>query len=178
MRTIRYNTFETNSSSCHTVTIVKKDTYERYKNGELVCLIRANFYQEGEYYFLLDDSHFYDLDSFYKLIQKRKEQYDRLGDDPNTIWLFKASKDEINKVFFKNDKNYIYEVFYEEGELSFDNIRDWGSFLKLGCRIFTAALAKDSDRDPFICNDIDDREITEINDKYIQISGDVGVNGG
>ena len=36
MRIIRRNTFETNSSSTHSLTMCTKDDYEKWKNGELV----------------------------------------------------------------------------------------------------------------------------------------------
>lgn len=36
MRIIRRNTFETNSSSTHSLTMCTQDEYEKWKNGELV----------------------------------------------------------------------------------------------------------------------------------------------
>lgn len=36
MKTIRYGTFETNSSSCHSLILVKKDDFEKFKNHEMV----------------------------------------------------------------------------------------------------------------------------------------------
>lgn len=36
MRIVRRNTFETNSSSTHSLTMCTKDDYEKWKNGELV----------------------------------------------------------------------------------------------------------------------------------------------
>ena len=36
MKTIRNNVFETNSSSCHSVTILTDSEYEKFKNNELV----------------------------------------------------------------------------------------------------------------------------------------------
>lgn len=36
MKTIRYGTFETNSSSCHSLILVGKDDFEKFKNHEMV----------------------------------------------------------------------------------------------------------------------------------------------
>lgn len=40
---IRFNTFETNSSSIHTLSIVNKDDFEKFKSGELY------YYRYGEF---------------------------------------------------------------------------------------------------------------------------------
>ena len=36
MRQTRFNTFETNSSSVNTMSLFRKDDWERFKNGELI----------------------------------------------------------------------------------------------------------------------------------------------
>ena len=35
MKTIRIGTFETNSSSTHSITMCMKDDYKKFKNGEM-----------------------------------------------------------------------------------------------------------------------------------------------
>lgn len=42
-RTIRFGVFETNSSSVHSLTIVDAETYEKFKNGELLMDWDNNF---------------------------------------------------------------------------------------------------------------------------------------
>ena len=48
MRQIRRGLFETNSSSTHSLTMCDKDTYERWKNGELLFDIAFKEFVENE----------------------------------------------------------------------------------------------------------------------------------
>lgn len=49
MELIRKNTFETNSSSTHSITMCMQSDYEKWKNGELYyCIDDGKFYTEQE----------------------------------------------------------------------------------------------------------------------------------
>ena len=50
MRTIRLNTFETNSSSCHSLTITDEQTFNRFKNFELCIDDMETFHTIDEMY--------------------------------------------------------------------------------------------------------------------------------
>lgn len=103
MKTIRKGTFETNSSSCHVVTIVREDLLERYRNNEVVCIINLDLEEYKTVKNVLKSYNFYDIDKFYELVQEAKKlsEYTELGYYEK--WLLNASKEELYNVFFKGE---------------------------------------------------------------------------
>ena len=78
MKTIRYNTFETNSSSTHSITVIDRDDYQKwyaeklfiFKNGE-VCTVKDayEFLKRNHYYHGPCD--YYKLEEFiFELIEQ------------------------------------------------------------------------------------------------------------
>ena len=48
MKLIRRGTFETNSSSTHSITMCKESDFDKWKNGEMYfCQDNGEFYDEG-----------------------------------------------------------------------------------------------------------------------------------
>jgi hypothetical protein len=111
MRQIRIGTFETNSSSTHTLVIVNKDEYEKFKNGEMIWNREEGKLQTIE-------------DAKKSLIADRK-RWDKS---------FEASEDEIEELIEDETETYDefgsgYETFEQEFETqSGDKIIAFGYF--------------------------------------------------
>lgn len=74
MKIVRRGTFETNSSSTHSITICKKDEYDRFAEGELLFIKEESRFIEAK-----------DIETYYKekaLMNKFDVRYDRFK---NTI---------------------------------------------------------------------------------------------
>ena len=97
MRIVRFGTFETNSSSTHSMVIMSKEEKNKWKNGELFrCRYGDNFIEKK------------DAD---KIIQSLKEQYAK-------NYKVDISEIEIEDIKYKDD-------FYEDFPLTFDEYDDW-----------------------------------------------------
>ena len=175
MRTIRKGCFETNSSSCHAITICSESSYKGYLDGKLVYFYRIDgIKQEGKIEIKLFDVHFYDIDGLYDLIQKRKAAFYALGDNPERLWLFRASKKEIEDVLFKGNS----PKDEDEADIYLQYKSDWGQFLKCGYKLYSRAITENG-RDLLVDdNDNYIRDCKYIEQGVIKITGDIGVNGG
>lgn len=127
MKTIRNNTFETNSSSCHTVTICKRDTFERYEKGELICLVRVLIGQGIKAKVTLCDDNFYDIDSFYELIKKARGLMKSL---PSAY-----CRPDIENIL-NSSKKIIWRIFFNGERLLKFDINELSNFILLGSYIF------------------------------------------
>ena len=97
MKIIRRNTFETNSSSTHSITMCKESDFDKWKNGEL--------------YFCQDNGEFYDEEGRTKII---KEQiiYNKKAKYNNGIYTYKGISVEykdINKLYTEENLSEITE---------------------------------------------------------------------
>lgn len=73
MLQIRQGIFETNSSSCHSICIVKKSDYEKWQNGELVYNdVKSKLVTHDE--MKLDLCDWYDEDDF-KTFEEYEDDY-------------------------------------------------------------------------------------------------------
>lgn len=87
MRVIRRNTFETNSSSTHSLTMCTHDEYEKWKNGELVfdrwndklVLPQNKDSEEDDYY----DKDYFTYDEFFDYYCDGLETYSETHTTPN-----------------------------------------------------------------------------------------------
>lgn len=99
MRTIRRNIFETNSSSTHSITIMSKEDYERWKSEEL-------YYDECN-----------------ETLLTKKEVYDDIfnylnEDNPDLVYNEYMIEEYINDNRSEYPKSY--EIFMEDNELEVD----------------------------------------------------------
>lgn len=73
MKTIRNNTFETNSSSCHVLTVADQNEYDLIKNGQAVIYVPIYYSQSEDVY----DSVILTKEGFLSIIEKQVgEQYE------------------------------------------------------------------------------------------------------
>lgn len=97
MKLVRRGTFETNSSSTHSITMCKESDFDKWKNGEL--------------YFCQDNGEFYDEEGRKKII---KEQiiYNKKAEYNNGIYTYKGISVEykdINKLYTEENLAEITE---------------------------------------------------------------------
>lgn len=78
MRTVRFGVFETNSSSCHSITVCGKNKVEQLKKHEVVCVHKFHFYDDGEVIKnLVPDEDFIPIKDVYnKYIENKKIDID------------------------------------------------------------------------------------------------------
>lgn len=110
MLTIRNNTFETNSSSCHVVTICNDNMLKKYLNGDVICMTELDLEEHYTCTCILNDGDFYDIDRFYLCLQEHRELIlqDLLREkDHNSYtyymatYLLDMNKEECENCFFK-----------------------------------------------------------------------------
>ena len=96
MKTIRYNTFETNSSSTHSLTIVDEDEFEKFKNCDL----------------LLDYHTFVSAEDEYKNVMDNLERYeDNMSDEYRETYKTELTFEKFKEVLRKlsdNDLSYYH----------------------------------------------------------------------
>lgn len=97
MKLVRRGTFETNSSSTHSITMCKESDFDKWKNGEM--------------YFCQDNGEFYDEEGRTKII---KEQiiYNKKAEYHNGIYTYKGISVEykdINKLYTEENLSEITE---------------------------------------------------------------------
>lgn len=94
MKTIRMNTFETNSSSTHSLTIVPEEEYEKFENCDL----------------LLDYSTFVSTEDEYKNVMKNLKSYeDNMSDEYRATYKTELTLEKFKEVLSKlytNDLSY------------------------------------------------------------------------
>lgn len=126
MKTIRLGTFETNSSSCHSVTIMLKDDWEDFKNHKKFINEHINkAYSEENYYGLsgqmIDHSKFITFDELKKVVKDGNENvYNTIKDmsegefleaveDVETDLLYDLRRLDIN-VYFEDKYDDNWEI--------------------------------------------------------------------
>lgn len=82
---IRRNTFETNSSSTHSLTMCTKDDYEKWKNGELVFARWSEELISSENKYLEDneDKDYFTYDEFFDYYGEYYETFSDNYETPN-----------------------------------------------------------------------------------------------
>lgn len=144
MKTIRRGTFETNSSSCHAITVVEIDLLEQYREGQVICLASFHLAEDSIITNYPDEDNFYDFDTFFSLIQRKANKwnygdvyYDDIDEEEALYaeWLFRADESEIKSVFFDG----------EYGDRDKEILSNLGKYLINGCRIYSNALKLDDD---------------------------------
>lgn len=112
MKTIRYNTFETNSSSTHSLTIVDEDEFEKFKNCDL----------------LLDYHTFVSAEDEYKNVMDNLERYeDNMSDEYRETYKTELTLEKFKEVLSKlsdNDLSYYHrEDAREDIQTHFDAVK-------------------------------------------------------
>ena len=96
MKTIRYNVFETNSSSTHSLTIVDEDEFEKFKKCE----------------YLLDYHTFVSAEDEYKNVMDNLEKYeDNMSDEYRETYKTELTFEKFKEVLSKlsdNDLSYYH----------------------------------------------------------------------
>ena len=83
MKTIRQNTFETNSSSCHVLTIATQAEYDLIKNKQALLYVPRYGSQSEEIY----DSEILTKDKYLSLIEKKLgDEFETYSDFVNYVW--------------------------------------------------------------------------------------------
>lgn len=113
MKTIRYNTFETNSSSTHALVILTKQDYENWQNDKValdlykgsVVPINTDIIKTKEGKIIYNGNTYADIDEF------MEEEYDVIDDDYATKeYIDKYADVEMKEL---NDK-IILSIYREE----------------------------------------------------------------
>ena len=112
MKTIRYNVFETNSSSTHSLTIVDEDEFEKFKNCDL----------------LLDYHTFVNAEDEYKNVMDNLENYeDNMSDEYRETYKTELTLEKFKEVLSKlscNDLSYYHrEDAREDIQTHFDAVK-------------------------------------------------------
>ena len=103
--TVRQGVFETNSSSVHSLTMVMKDDYEKFENGEL-------FYINWKYpYFLNVHKDFISRDELYQ-IAKEKGFIGKIEDTDELLNFFNGGVENYD-LFWDGDQKR-FEYFTDE----------------------------------------------------------------
>ena len=116
MEKIRIGTFETNSSSVHTLTICDLDTYNKWKNGELL------YDEYGDKFIAVDHTLSTDQRSFAreKYLYNMKyywKTWDNLTEDEKNKWYKKYAIDmNIIPEDAKTYDDFFEDFYYEEYE--------------------------------------------------------------
>lgn len=132
MKTIRDDVFETNSSTCHAVTLINEDLLTRYRNCEVICIINLDLEEYETVTNIMKSNNFYDIDRFYDLIEETKDLLQYYGfSSIATNWFFSASKEEIYNAFFKGELPKGLEA---------DTLSILGEYLFNGHNIYAYAL--------------------------------------
>ena len=85
MKTVRFGTFETNSSSCHAITAMRKSDWEKFKNGETFIKEKIDVtYSEDDYYGLraqaIKPESFVSFDELKAYLKEQIKKGDKLYD--------------------------------------------------------------------------------------------------
>lgn len=80
MKTVRYQTFETNSSSCHSITVMRKQDWNDFKNHDKIInsQIERTYSDDGYYDMkaqMLNPDVFIDIDTLKSMILKDDPDY-------------------------------------------------------------------------------------------------------
>lgn len=80
MKTVRYQTFETNSSSCHSITVMRKQDWNDFKNHDKIInsQIERTYSDDGYYDMkaqMLNPDVFIDIDTLKSMILENDPEY-------------------------------------------------------------------------------------------------------
>lgn len=112
MRTIRNCVFETNSSSCHVLTVADQNEYELIKNKQAVIYV-AHYCSDDDEVF---DSEILTKESFAALLEKQfgSEQYETYQEFFETIWKYLCTE-----VYFDDKFNELVEKYNVPHDISY-----------------------------------------------------------
>lgn len=106
MKTIRENTFETNSSSCHAIVLLNKEQLKDFRNNHKVIWIP-------------DTGDYCTSENVYEIMEEE-----------NAFTKYQNQVSEWNNYCKDNNREYLCEPEYENTEKGFDN---WCEDLENGC---------------------------------------------
>lgn len=146
MKSIRQNTFETNSSSVHSLTLTSKSEYEAWEKGDVIMAGEGNFVPFTELY---DTIKKYIEDHVASYEKELAEEKDEKAKEYKTRWLEEAREDlariiSVDKDQFaalskeiilkdaegRFDESYYDDYYYvgDDGKIpeNYEDIEDWG----------------------------------------------------
>ena len=127
MKTIRFNTFETNSSSCHVVTVLSDHEMEQLKNGKVLLLfsksqnkkVIANIMTESQFEYEVERYDFcYDDEGELKCCNTDRNVMEALSKDLWMLLIENATKDITIDFGIKEDEifaKYELDKDFKEG---------------------------------------------------------------
>lgn len=137
METIRRGTFETNSSSAHSITVMRKEDWERFKGGEVFITEKIKRYHSEDGYYnmtaqLITPEMFVDFEGLKKVIMEKFPEGSSYYEEAKKFCTF-HSMEEAQEYIKNNDDDELYldefvnyEMGYEIGIYSSDEEIGWG----------------------------------------------------
>ena len=124
MKIIRRGTFETNSSSTHSITMCSENDFDKWKNGEL--------------YYCQDDGKFYDEEGRIKVIKEHIVYNRAKYDNGNYTYKDKTveyknlkelyTEENLSEITYKDIEEYLEEDFdYYEIPITYE---DWDNYFE------------------------------------------------
>lgn len=124
MKIIRRGTFETNSSSTHSITMCKESDFDKWKNGELYyCNDDGNFYDEEGRIKIIKEHIIYDRAEYdngnktYKGVTVPYSEVEKLYTEEN---LSEITDEDIEKYLEENFDYYEIPITYEDWDNYFE----------------------------------------------------------
>ena len=108
MRTVRRGTFETNSSSTHSITMCMESDYEKWKNGEM-------------YWHRWNDE-LVSKEEFEKEMAKSREEF--IADNPDFDENNEEWKEELDQYINEDKMYYTYEEFNDYDYIEYETFVD------------------------------------------------------
>ena len=113
MRTVRRNVFETNSSSCHSVTVMAENAWEKFKNFEVVLLGRPMICEHEECTSIYEDDEIIPMS---KVLEELKA-WEGLADNVKDVdYIKNISLEDFVQILKDNeldDYGSLYDFFYD-----------------------------------------------------------------
>lgn len=146
MKSIRANTFETNSSSTHSLTMVSASTYKKWEDGEVIMTGEGNFVSFADLYDTIKKSI---EDNIVRYEKELAEEKDEKAKGYKTKWLaeerealaklMSVDKDQFlalsKEIILKDadgkfDESYYDDYYYvgDDGKIPecSEDVKDWG----------------------------------------------------
>lgn len=119
MKSIRQNTFETNSSSVHSLTLTSKSKYAAWEKGDVIMAGEGNFVPFTELYDTIK-KHIEDRVAEYE--KELAEEKDEKSKEYKTMWLAEAKEDLAKVISVDKDQftTLSKEIILKDAEGRFD----------------------------------------------------------
>lgn len=175
MKTIRKHVFETNSSSCHSVTVCGEDKLKGYLANELICIHDFYFPEHGGSFEVVPDKDFYTMEELSKKIDELIADEDFKKD-----LLFSDYHDECSFLIKHHEPGTLKAIFMEQSDDLPDGINEYCAKDALeykffgGKNIYYYQGKSYSESDPFVADEETQKyEPSEIKGQAVTIVAEV-----